>query len=226
MRLGWFATSLVLVGCGRVGFGAGQDADPATAQAFSGLCTFTRATVIENGLTVDDGAGGALAAAVGSGCGSAPTLRTVSQDSPGILDPATDRPLLADDLAIIGGGDGPNRAIAYLLAADTPVIWSGSSVATYTERRTGRVITQGRVRVRDYAVVMVVTEPIGGGRILSASGMVGNGTRAAARWFATQIAPGIGNATDGWAVVEWTNTDADPAPSAGDSYDVIGSGTL
>lgn len=229
----WRCSLVLLAACGRLAFedtpddaGLEPDADEGGGSAFRDLCGFGRMTIVENGIALDDGVGAVLADAVAARCATSPMTRTVSQDDPGILDPATDRPLLApDDLAVIGGGDGPHRAIAYLLRGDTPVIWSGSSTATYRERATGRVIATGPTSAtHDYALVMVVTEPIGGARILSAQGMTGNGTVAAGYWFQTALAPGIATNGATWTLVEWTNADGDPAPSAGDSFVVIAAG--
>ncbi|MBS1124004.1 MAG: hypothetical protein H6Q90_6232 [Deltaproteobacteria bacterium] len=231
---GWVSRSVtvggfvLLVGCGRLAFDPEPVAtDGALSQSgFRQLCAFTRVTVIENGLQVDDLVGASLSASLSSRCPVAPITRTVSQGAPGILDPTSGRPLLAvDDLAIIGGGDGPHRAIAYLLRSDTPVTWTGSSIATFRERATGRTIVTGPVSdSHDYALVMVVAEPIGGGRTLSASGMAGNGTRAAGYWFANEVAPTIAANELGWTLVEWTNADGDPGPTVGDTFVVIESG--
>jgi hypothetical protein len=215
------------VGCGRARFDDTPDAKlDTTASGYRGLCGFARLTVIENGLTIDDSVGTMLASTMAAGCRTAPATRTVSQDTQGILDPATDRPLMAaDDLVVIGGGDGPNRGLAYLLKADTPVVWSGSSQATFEERATGRTIAMGPTSTsHDYALVMVVSEPIGGTKILSAAGMQVNGTLAAGYWFTNQIAPSIATDVDVWTLVEWTNADADPTPSSGDTFVVLGTG--
>jgi len=218
---------LPLLGCGRARFDDTPDAKLETAASgYRGLCGFDHLTVIDNGLTIDDSVGAMLSSTLSAGCHDAPASRTVSQDGAGILDPATNRPLMAaDDLVVIGGGDGPNRAIAYLLKADTPVTWSGSSPATFVERATGRTIAMGSTSTsHDYALVMVVSEPIGGTKVLSAAGMQVNGTLAAGYWFANQIAPSIATDLDAWTLVEWTNADADPAPSAGDTFAVLGTG--
>lgn len=226
---------LLAAACGRLDFDevpggsvvndAGPDAG-STSIAFRDLCAFDRLTVIENGLAVDDQVGAGLAAAVAVGCAKTPTTRTVDQDDPGILDPSTDRPLIApDDLVILGGGDGPHRALAYLLDADTPVIWSGGSTATYTNRATGELIVMGPTSSsHDYALLMIVTEPIGGGRILSASGMQANGTKAAGYWFANVLAPAIATDADVWTLVEWTDSDGAAGPTAGDTFTVLASG--
>jgi hypothetical protein len=217
---------VAVAACGRVAFDPiGADAEDGANDALRTLCTFSKVTIVRDDIAVDDGVGATLAAALANGCGTAPATRTVSQDDPGILD-ADGRPLLArDDLAVIGGGDGPQRAIAYLLARDTPVVWTGTSPVTFREQATGRIIVTGPTSPsHDFALVMVVAEPIGGVRVLSASGLGDNGTIAAGQWFENQIAPTITTNTDTWTLVEWTDTDGNSAPSAGDQFTVIESG--
>lgn len=225
----------VLGGCGRLGFDdvihAGRDAtadadvEP-SSPTFANLCSFSRYTIIENGIAEDDAVGAMLSSTLSAGCGTAATTGTVSQRDPGVLDPDSGRPLVgSDELVILGGGDGPHRALAYLLRSDTPVVWSGTSPATFSERASGRMLVDGPTSSdHDFALLMVVAEPIGGTRALSASGIGVNGTIAASRWFATEIAPTIATSSLSWLLIEWTNGDADPRPSDGDSYVIIGSG--
>ena len=222
---------VALLGCGRVGFQDTPDAAmeagiDAVASGFQGLCVFDRVTVVQNGTAVDEAVNSTLSTTMADGCHNAPATTIVSQDDPGVLDPATGRPLLAPmELGVIAGGDGPSRAIAYLLRADTPVIWSGSSSVVFTERSTGRTLAMGPTSVsHDFALVMVVVDPIGGAHVLSASGIRVNGTAAAGYWFATNIAPSIATHAETWFLVEWTNGDVDPAPSVGDTFAVLASG--
>jgi hypothetical protein len=215
-----------IAGCGRVGFDP-LDAGGARQFQLRDLCGFATQTVVTDAIALDDQAGVDMATALAGVCPDLPDPRTASQDDPGILDPTTNRPLLAtDDLAVLGGGDGPQRGLAYLLRADTPVVWSSTGpTATFSNRETGQLIAEGASSdTHDYALVMVVVEPIGGTRVLSASGMVANGTVAAAYYFDNTIAPVLATYALRWVLVEWNNADADPAPSAGDTFTVLGSG--
>ena len=223
---------LILVACGRLGFderAVSDDGGPEpTNPEFRSLCGFAPVTVIQNGVPLDDATGTLLAEAVRAGCSSSVATRTVSQDEPGVLDGTTGRPLLArDELAAIGGGDGPNRAIAYLLRDDTPVTWvtQNTGFTTFRERASGRVIVQGPTSAgHDYAFVMVIREPISGGHILSAQGIVANGTIVAGDYFAREIAPTLATNTNAWSIVEWTDSDMTRGPSDGDDLVLIESG--
>jgi hypothetical protein len=211
--------AVVLAGCGRFGFEPAVDGVPRFG--FRDLCAFERLTVVKDDVPNDDAVGAAILNVLGERCGV--QTRTVSQDQAGILDPATDRLLLGrDELAILAGGDGPHRAVAYLLMADTPVTWEGDDVATYRERATGRTLAVGPVSAtHDYALVMIVDEPVSGTRALSVSGMNAVGTVAAGYWFRERV----GTDEDGaWILVEWTEADAEAGPSDGDTWIVVGSG--
>ena len=223
---------VLLVACGRLGFDEQPtpgDGGPEPARPeFRALCGYAPLTVIENGVQLDDTVAGALLEAVRAGCASDAPSRTVSQDAPGVLDPVSDRPLLAaGELGVIGGGDGPNRAIAYLLRADTPVTWTTTmnGFTTFRERATGRVIVEGPTsNQHDYAFVMVIAEPVGGGHVLSAQGIVANGTIVAGNYFAARIAPSLATNLDAWTIVEWTDSDMTPGPSDGDDLVLVESG--
>ena len=216
-------------GCGRLGFDPVGADDAAVAHRFElrDLCGFATQTIVTDAIAVDDMAGADMAASLANACPALPDARTVSQDDPGILDPTTNRPLLApDDLAVIAGGDGPQRGLAYLLQADTPVVWSSTaSTATFTDRATGQLIAQGPLsNSHDYPLVMVVAEPTGGTHVLSASGIVANGTVAAGYYFDKTIAPAVATFALSWMLLEWTDTDGNGTPSQGDTFTVVGSG--
>jgi hypothetical protein len=217
--------ALLLCACGRIGFDGSASTDAIERDSFGGLCAFDSHVVISDGIAADESTGVTLSARLAQGCAKAPAMRVVQQDDAGILD-ASGRPTIASsELACIGGGDGPNRAIAYLLAGDTPLTWTGTTPVTIRERATNRVIAMGDATPsHDYAFIMVVVDRIGGVYVLSAQGLATNGTRAAAYWFTNMMSPAIANDTRVWTVVEWTNADADPQPSPGDTFVVLGSG--
>jgi hypothetical protein len=221
--------ALLSTACGRIGFDGTVAVDAAVEPepAFRTLCDLAKVTVVANGIPADDAAGQSMQVALGDGCANAPIVRFVSQDDPGVLDPATDRLLLpADELAIIGGGDGPNRALRYLLESNIPpVLWEGSSTATFRERATGRVIATGPVTAtHDFALLMVIVDPQSGARVLSGQGLATQGTVASALWFENMLAPSIESNTALWSLVDWTDTDGDAGASAGDTFFEVASG--
>lgn len=190
------------------------------------MCTFDKLVVIDNGLDADLKVALAAVDDVTTGCAHGFAMRTAAQSAPGVLD-ADGRPLIpADELIVIGGGDGPNRAIAYLLANDTPITWTnGGTTATIIERATGSTIVDSAISAtHDYVMVMVVRESIGNTLTLSMQGARTEGTRAAGLWFARDGTDGLTRARDGWAVIEWFDDDGTPGASLPDTMTVIAHG--
>jgi len=220
----WLA---VLTACGRIGFESGDPPSPDTAgsgrRAFRGLCELERVAIITNGISIDDATGAQLQTSLAVGCSNSPVVRMVSQDDPAIVEPSTGRPLLPpDELAVIGGGDGPNRALAYLLASgDTPLTWDSSTVR---ERGTGRVIASGSTTTTfDFPLLMVIEQP-NGLRVLSGQGQRTQGTVAAGLWFATRLSPDITTNDHGWTVASWTDDDGTLGATPADTFVELESG--
>jgi hypothetical protein len=218
-------------GCGRIAFDA-IDAGPiddrpdaagsGSALSFARLCDFDSHVIIENGIALDDDVGRRLSDAVNAGCASNALARTASQDDASTVDATTGRPLtLPGELILLGGGDGPHRVVRYLLAMDTPLLWSGGP-PTVTERVSNRVVAQGTTdSSNDFLLFQVVEEPVGGTVALSAQGFGSNGTGAAALYFEQVIGPAIHDDTSTWSVWQWSDSDLTPGPSQADSYTLI-----
>lgn len=238
----WFLVGCsVLAGC-RLNFDARAElaTDSTTAEdpgdslvagapsAMSEACASRMLTVIRGGAAADDAMALQVAMQL-AGCGSA-SVRTVSQDAAGILEPGTNRPLLAiDDLGIIGGGDAFQRAFAYLAVADTPLVFDETPARIRViVRSTGAVIVDELQSTfnatHDLALVMLVYEPLGGASVLALVGRGAEGTRAAGYWFETFLLPVIGTVTQRWYVLDWQSTDGDPAPSTGDTFTIVANG--
>ena len=217
---------LLLAGCGRVAFEPLADDGGGSGFGFRSLCSYVRVLEIQDLIPADDAAGDAATGALISACNNNPPVMVLSQDAPGVLDPQTDRPLLAPDMvAVIGGGNGPQRAIAYLRANGSPVIWTDNSPITITERSTGDVVVTGEVSAtHDYPILFAAPEPISGGAVLSVQGSVAEGTQAAGLWLMTAIEPQLATDPHAWIVGEWTDTDATAGPSAGDTYKLLATG--
>jgi len=220
--------SLVAAGCGRVGFDVldgGVAADAASSVSFASLCELSSHVIIEDGIALDDDVGLQLSQAVEAGCGTTVARRTTSQDDAAAVDAVTGRPLVsADELIVLGGGDGPHRVVRYLLGMDTPLLWEGSPV-TIRERSTGRIIAQGPTGGSDLILIQVVTEPVGGTLSLSAQGQSGEGTIAAGIYFEQVISSQLASRTASvWFVLEWTDSDGVAGASPDDTYTLIESG--
>ena len=75
----------------------------------------------------------------------------------------------------------------------------------------------------DRVLIQLVRAP-SGTLVLNAAGFTGVGTRAAAHYFVNTLAPTYATLMTRWYVLDWDDTDASGAPSAGDTFTVISSG--
>ncbi len=194
------------------------------------LCAFTSATVILDGDPTDDAVGRRLGAALGAGCGSSVSTRELAEGTPGLLDPTTFAPRLGPgDLGLVGGDSYFQDVMVYLEMQSTPIV-TVSTPTTWqiTERASGAVLAEPALTditpTHDVGVIQVATDAASGSVVLSAHGLYFGGTEAMAYYFETVVAPGIATDTHTFYVIEWTNLDADPAPSAGDTYVVLAAG--
>jgi hypothetical protein len=212
---------IALVGCGRVGFDAAD-------VAFSDACRYPKLAIVRDGLAVDDAAAVPLPQAILDGCNRSATVRTVSQDDPGILDPATDRPLLPpDELGVLVGGTAPQHALHYLQLADTPLVITDTAGEVIVTSRDNRTIVDVPFSSlgpsHDITVVMYVCAAANGVCVVSVAGEQAIGTRAGAYYLTTVLAPALPPDRT-WFVLDWKDGDGDLAPSAGDTFTVIGAG--
>lgn len=209
--------------------GAVDDPPPPPTQ-LAHVCGYTSATAILNGEPTDDYVAGALASAIESGCGHALTLRSLSQDTPGLLDPTTHAPLLgASDLGLIGGDSYYHDAMIYLQASLTPLrsVDDGTRYRV-TRRSTGQthldVLLTSITATHDYATIQIVHDPSTSSTVVVTYGYYYRGTLAGAYYFTNHVAPQIATETRGFFLLEWTNADGNADPSAGDTYTLLTTG--
>jgi hypothetical protein len=233
------AALLLVAGCGRLAFDARSDATTSDGpgdgalprSGFQTLCSFTSLTQLQDAVAADDYAGSRVLFALFNQCGATQVQATVSQDANGILDPTTNRPLLAaDNLAILGGGDAYQRGNAYIVTTSAWPISESNDATTFTwaDRATGTVVLQAPyaslTATHDYGIVVLARDPVGGASILTAFGTGAPGTLAAAYLFEHQLAAAIANDSNRWYVLEWTNNDTDVNPTPPDTFTILGSG--
>ena len=226
----WRSSLLALAACGRIAFDAvpGGDASPG-AGGFAAACRANALVVVRDGIASDDNAGAMMPSPLVVGCGREFGLNTVLQDDPGVLDPATNQPLLAPGtLGLLAGGTAPQRALHYLQVADTPVIVEDTTSRLVITTRAGATVIDIPLSSldssHDITVVQYACAGTSGACVVSDAGEQTNGTIAGAYYFDNVIAPAIATSVTSWYVIEWKNTDTDPAPSAGDTYSIVGSG--
>ncbi len=202
------------------------------------FCDNAKATVVIDGVPVDDDAGARIAAGFGQ-CTPSITVHIVPQDDGGVLEAVTDRPITGvGNTFAAAGGPYEQHGIGYLDSQGiTPVhVTSSDAGATLAfEMRDGGTIISSPfmslTATHDYFTVMVTTEPVSGTLVLTAYGMLSPGTTAAGWYFQNHMVPGI--VADGgidagypnaWYVYEWTDATTD-GPSADDTFTMLASGS-
>lgn len=211
------------------GTDAGPDAGTPTPRV-ADLCAFSAITVILDGDATDATVGAELASTVASACGTAPTVQSLDQTTPGLLDPTTHAPLFGSGtLGVVGGDNYYQNIMVYLEMTAAPIISTQTASDWIITRRSDQQVLVTRPLstldlTHDVSVIEVSRDPASGAVVLSAYGLYYRGTMAAAYHFANVLQPTI--ATDGrqYYVIEWTNADADPNPSAGDAFAVLSMG--
>jgi hypothetical protein len=194
------------------------------------VCGYANATVILDGDAVDERVGAEMAGALSLGCGTSPTVRMLSQDTPGLLDATTHAPMLgAGDLGIVGGDSFYQNVMVYLQMSASPVHTTDTGT-TYTvvRRSTGAVLldtaTSNISASHDYAVIQIIHDDASNSTVVATHGYYFGGTLAGSYYFVHNIAPTLSTETRGYFLVEWLNGDANAEPSAGDTYTLLATG--
>jgi hypothetical protein len=68
-------------------------------------------------------------------------------------------------------------------------------------------------------------EPVSGTLCFFGYGMGGPGTLAAGYYFQSIVVPSLSTFTNVWYVYEWTDTNNDSVPNAGDTFALLQQGT-
>lgn len=188
---------------------------------------------VPNPLPDPDGVQGALIAqAIADRCRITPV--TLSQATPGVLDPCTDAPLFAKagSTVVLAGGVYAQRLSRFLSKGLAPLAYTfgtGGWTATFTTRA-GTVLgpyenfsQEGFRPGHDYFVIAFVADPVSGALVLNAYGLGYDGTVAAAWYFTNRVLPDMVAGTrtwKSWVLVEWSD-DGDKVPGASDSFKVL-----
>lgn len=196
---------------------------------FAQLCGQATATAMLDGVTDDDLATLSMNGAVVSQCTPAVTASSAGpQTDAGILRAADGEPLALGELLVAGGGSFRQRAVRWLENTNNAQVRdvSTSTRVLYALQDGGLVTDEDMLTfsaTRDRLIIQLVRAP-SGALVLNAAGLNGPGTRAAADYFVRTLLPNRANLTTRWYVVDWTDNDGTPGPSAGDTYAVINSG--
>ncbi len=213
--------------CSATQFCTGTQCDDAV---FANLCVNRNATVVFDPFPSDNDAGSTLGMAMVSTCNPPTTLVQVSQSAPGVLDPDSGQPLLGvGNTLIAGGGSFGQNAVGYMdNAGVTPIYLTSDGTTAWFKNRAGTALVTTPVSNltahHDYFFLELAVEPQLGTLCFFGVGMFSPGTLAAGYWGATQLIPNAGTDTKSWYAYEWTDTNNDSVPNAGDTFNLIASG--
>jgi hypothetical protein len=219
--------------CGACGVACGPTAFCATSACrpalFDSLCANPQATVVLDGFQADNQAGVAFGDALTAGCNPPTAVQRVSQQAAGVLamDADAGRPATGGgNTFIAGGGEYGQLGVRYLDdQALTPVYLATDGVtAQIIDRLTGAALANTSVSAldahHDFFFIELVVEPKSGTACLIGAGILAPGTAAAGYYGATQLVPNHTGDSHSFYVVEWTDSNNDSVPNAGDAFDV------
>lgn len=212
--------------CGRKG---------CTGVALGKVCESAQGALVLSGLSGDAAESALLLSALESGCSPAPALSTVDQSQTNLLNPVTGQPVAGgNQLLVTLGSIYRNNLVSYIetnrIAPVYLVPLPGDEPAfEFRHSGSGQVLLHGTQAGENashaHFLLQIVRDPPSGTLIVSAYGYWAEGTVAARSYLTHQVLPALSTYSDSWYIYEWTNANADPAPDAGDTYRLVGSGT-
>ncbi|MBV8761338.1 MAG: hypothetical protein JO257_28835 [Deltaproteobacteria bacterium] len=204
------------------------------APTYPNFCDNKTVYVIHDGITADNHAADVMASTIAANCPPDVMIHTADQTDPTLVDQTTGQPLGGGGVTyVLGGGPFPNKPLKWLERTNdiTKIYFDApDGVNFYWRDRTGTSVAQmpgAQCSVhRDQFITELVTDPMSGTLSLIGYGACsgGHGTLAAAWYYANVILPNRMTYPDSWYVYDWTDTDNDGAPSAGDTFTALAHG--
>jgi hypothetical protein len=162
-------------------------------------------------------------------------VQTGSQTDPALVDQTTGQPLAGGGVTyVLGGGPFASKPLEWLEQTQTvtKVYFTAPDGINYdwVDRTSAATVASMPATDcsphRDQFVSELVTDPMSGTLSLIGYGACvgGAGTQAAAWYYANVMLPNAASYPDSWYVVDWTDTDNDAAPSAGDTFTILAHG--
>jgi hypothetical protein len=201
---------------------------------FPSFCANNDVTIIYDGITEDNAAADVMASTITANCPASVMVHSGKQTDPALVDQATGQPLGGSGVTyVLGGGPFPNVVLKWLerthditkVYFDAPdgihFYWrlraTGVAVATMAGANCSTHV--------DQFVTELVTDPMSGTLSLVGYGAcTGNGTLAAAWYYANVILPNKAMYPDSWYVFGWSDTNGNATPDSGDSFTVLAHG--
>ena len=227
-------TTRDIANCGGCGTACGTDefcgSEGCAAATLSNLCKTSSMAVVLNGISTDNSAADVLSGAIETYCEPVPALRTESQASTSLFNPATGQPVAGGgEVLLLAGGPFGHKHVAYLEDNGITPIQSrlgDGNMLELRESASNNVVVStpfaSATDSHDYFVIQMARDPATGTTTAMAYGFFDPGTRAAAWYFANVLMPSLSTFSASWYVFEWTDMDGDEAPEASEISKVDG----
>jgi hypothetical protein len=198
----------------------------------SNLCALGAASALLDGAPADDRAAADVLRALEARCAPAPATRALEQGGADVINPANGRVVVSGgELLVLAGGPYFNKTAGFLEKERSSPVYNGGAYPTIQFIRSAddAVVASSTfpesTASHDTIVIQVAREPTTGTLGLMLYGFHPNGTLAAAWHFVHVMAADLASYPAAYYVYDWTDTNADQVPNAGDTWRLLGSGT-
>ena len=203
---------------------------------FTNACANGAVTVVTDPFAVDTAAGMALGTALQSCSDAGATLTVAAQTQAGVLEQDAGeagawRPILGvGNTLVAAGGSYGQLAVGYLDSNGLTrayVKTDGVTVWVYQRSTNVALVTtsfSGLNAHHDFFLLELAVEPQSGTLSLIGQGFLAPGTSAAAYYGSQVVIPSRASYPDAYYAYEWTDTNMDGTPNAGDSYNQVAAG--
>jgi hypothetical protein len=208
-----------------------NESSQCNAPIYPNFCANTTVYVIHDGITADQNAADLMASTITANCPSTVMVHTANQTDASLVDQTTGQPLAGAGVTyVFGGGPFANKPIKWLEQTQlaTKVYFSAPDGVNYDwmVRNVATPVASMPAATcsthLDQFVTELVTDPMSGTLSLVGYGACtgGQGTLAAAYFYANVILPNTAMYPDSWYVFSWSDTNNNATPDAGDTFTV------
>jgi hypothetical protein len=201
----------------------------------SKVCDSAAATFLKDGLSTDDEQDIRLRDGFLAGCAHKPTVRVVTQEEADTVNGKTGQPYVGSgDMQVIVGGRFGQRLIGYLEDTGATRIYNsfdGNGAQFHLrgdDGGVGTVVVDGKSAQitdhHDWFLVETVVDPTSGTMMFAVDGFNSQGTVAATYFFLNVMLPSLATYDQSYYIYEWTDTNDDGTPGAGDTFTQVTSG--
>lgn len=223
-------------------------------KVFPNFCANPNVVAIRDGIPLDNSATNVLASTITQYCSANTNITYADDTDPTVVDQDGGALLLGGGYSVVtAGGPFPNLPVKWLertkrvtpvyfatngLAGDAGVFYFKKRLPADAGMADPTLVTRlqtacypgvdggGGGTVNDLFVVELAIDPASGTLALVSYGLCspGNGTQAAAWYWANVMLPNRAAYTDGWYIYEWTDANGNTTPDINDTWTRITSG--